>query len=107
MAITPEFPVVHPVTGIGNIHTTCLAYGEVTESRTVQTVSTKSPLSLEIKIMKYRITVGRNLYEVEAKTPGAAARIVFKGEIKAGRLKNQPPSTYDGGWVGVTIIPIV
>ena len=51
----------------------------------------------------FAVRIGNRSIGVEAKTPGAAARKAFKSAIRNGFIKNQPRSTEDGGWEGVTI----
>ena len=51
----------------------------------------------------FEVCVGKLKRKVMANGPGHAARIVFRDLINRWKIMNQPLSSCDGGWEGVTI----
>lgn len=55
-------------------------------------------------VAMYELTVGTSIVVAEARTPGCAARVVFRHLIREGHLKRQPETDTDNGWFkGVSI----
>ena len=49
------------------------------------------------------VVIGTRTFGFYAKTRGHAARQAFRNAIALGYIANQPPSTPEGGWEGVSI----